>query len=77
MHSHEVYHDCPARVVCQCLQITETQLVDALHTLKLRTVKDVCRATGAGDGCTACHEVLKQYLEQHAYCFSSPICSVK
>jgi len=69
MHSLEIYHDCPDRVVCQCLQITEGQLVAALRSLDLRTLKDLRRATGAGDGCTCCHELLRHYLEQHAACF--------
>lgn len=69
--------DCPNRVVCRCLQITEGQLLDAIQTLELRTVKDVRRATGAGDGCNCCHADLRHYLEHHAYALASPICSVK
>jgi bacterioferritin-associated ferredoxin len=70
---------CPDRIVCRCLQVTESVLVDALTTLELRTLKDVCRETGAGDGCTACHARLRQLLDQHAYASSSaaPICSVR
>jgi NAD(P)H-nitrite reductase large subunit len=69
--------NCPGRIVCRCLQVTESVLVEALTTLNLRTVRDVRRHTGAGDGCTACHRRLKQYLEQYAYSSASPICSVK
>jgi NAD(P)H-nitrite reductase large subunit len=48
------------------LQVTEGMLVQAVTTLELRTVADVRRCTGAGDGCTACHRRIKQYLEQNA-----------
>jgi bacterioferritin-associated ferredoxin len=70
---------CSDRIVCRCLQMTESVLVGALATLELRTLKDVRRETGAGDGCTACHARLRQLLEQHAYASSSavPICSVR
>lgn len=73
MHSHEICHGCPERIVCRCLQITEAELVEALHTLELRTLKDVRRAIGAGEGCTCCHAALKEYLQQHEYCAS--LCS--
>jgi bacterioferritin-associated ferredoxin len=66
-------------IVCHCLQVRESVLVEAITTLSLRTVRDVRHATGAGDGCTCCHRQLRQYLEGCAYSSSSsaPICSVK
>lgn len=57
---------CPDRVVCQCLQVKESQVVEALLSLEIRTLKDLRRCTGAGDGCTCCHETLKGLIEQHA-----------
>jgi len=67
---------CPERVVCHCLQVTEEALVTALQQLELRTLRDVREATGAGDGCTACHRRLHELLARHNYS-ASPICSVK
>ena len=55
---------CPAKVVCHCLQVTEETLRHALATLDIRTVKDIRYHTGAGDGCTACHRLLRKYLPQ-------------
>ena len=55
---------CPARMVCHCLQVTEDVLLRALETMHLVSVKDICRHTGAGDGCTACHRRLRKYLDQ-------------
>ena len=76
--SPERCDDCSGRIVCHCLQVTESTLVDALTTLEIRTVKDLRRHTGAGDGCTACHSRLREYLAERAYSSSaSPICSVK
>ncbi len=70
--------DCPDRLVCRCLQVSETALVEVLATREVHTVKDVRRHTGAGDGCTACHKLLKKYIDRYAYSAAdSPICSVK
>jgi len=55
--------DCPQRLVCECLQITEAALVEALTGREIKTIKDIRRLTGAGDGCNACHKLLKSYLE--------------
>jgi NAD(P)H-nitrite reductase large subunit len=70
---------CPGRVICHCLQVTEEAVLVALETLALRTVRDVRRATGAGDGCTACHKRLEYYLQTHLDQSSSAglICSVR
>jgi bacterioferritin-associated ferredoxin len=56
--------DCPGRVVCHCLQVTEEMLLEALASLDLRSVKDIRQHTGAGEGCTACHRRLGAYLER-------------
>src|SRR5438046_2048244 len=77
MHSHETCYACPERVVCRCLQVTEGEVVQAIQTLELRTLREVRRATGAGEGCTCCHDALREFLAQHAYSFASPTCSVK
>lgn len=61
--------DCPgcsARMICHCLQVTREMLQDAVASLDLRTLHDVRQATGAGDGCTACHRQLRLFLEQHS-----------
>jgi bacterioferritin-associated ferredoxin len=56
---------CSLRVVCRCLRLTETTVVEAITNLGLRTLKEVRRHTGAGDGCTCCHDELEGLLEQH------------
>ena len=56
---------CTGRMVCRCLQVTEEVLLETLTAFELRTVTEVRQHTGAGDGCTACHRLLRQYLERH------------
>ena len=55
---------CPNRVICHCLQVLESQVVETLITLNIRSVKDLRRATGAGDGCTCCHPHLKELVDR-------------
>lgn len=51
-------------IVCDCLQVTEAQLVKAIRRCKIRELRDIIDYTSAGDGCTACHPVLRDYLER-------------
>jgi bacterioferritin-associated ferredoxin len=64
-------------MVCHCLQITEDQLVTALTTHDLRTIRDVRRLTGAGDGCNACHRKIQLYLDSYSSSSSPEICSAR
>ncbi len=59
--------DCPQRLVCRCLRVTEEALLEALSTHQLRSICEIRTCTGAGDGCTACHTLLARYLEMHAH----------
>lgn len=52
------------KIVCECLEITEAQILKAIRTRRIRTVQDITECTSAGDGCTACHPLLRKYLEQ-------------
>jgi bacterioferritin-associated ferredoxin len=69
---------CRGRIVCRCLQVTETELSDALATDEVRTLHDVRRLTGAGTGCMSCHRMIKEYLARERYASPSSsalICS--
>ena len=57
---------CTDRVLCRCLRVRESTVVDAIVTLGLRTVKEIREHTGAGDGCTCCHGELRRCLEDYA-----------
>jgi bacterioferritin-associated ferredoxin len=64
-------------VVCRCLGITEEVVVSAVTALGLRTVKDVRRHTGAGEGCNACHRKIQIYLDTYSSSSSLEICSAR
>ena len=51
------------RYVCSCLRITECELLNTLSRADIRTLRDLRRTIGAGDGCTACHRTLQRYLD--------------
>jgi bacterioferritin-associated ferredoxin len=51
-------------MVCHCLRVTEDVILEALALFDLRTLSDLRHHTGAGDGCTACHQRLRGYLER-------------
>jgi len=57
--------ECGLRFVCRCLRVTEAVLSEAFATQDIRTLKDIRRHTGAGDGCMACHRRLTTFLEHH------------
>lgn len=50
------------RYVCACLRVSRAELLEAIASLKVRTLEDLRAHTGAGDGCTACHRRLRHYL---------------
>lgn len=56
---------CPAateQVICRCLQVTESQVVDCIAVSGAETVREVAGMTGAGSGCLACHCQIKELL---------------
>jgi NAD(P)H-nitrite reductase large subunit len=62
-HTHSAA-DCSQTIICHCLEISEGTVADAVAIYGLSTVKEVCRETGAGGGCTACHSRLKELLRK-------------
>lgn len=51
-----------AKPACECLGISEAEIVAAIREKALRTVRQVTACTEAGGGCTACHPVIREYL---------------
>lgn len=49
-------------VICHCLQVKESQIVDAIAVTGAENVREVSRHTGAGSGCTACHCRIRELL---------------
>jgi bacterioferritin-associated ferredoxin len=56
--------DCSDTIVCHCLQVSESTVADAIAVCGVASVKELCRETGAGGGCTACHARLKEMLRK-------------
>jgi NAD(P)H-nitrite reductase large subunit len=50
------------RVICHCLQVKESQIVDAIAVTGAESLRDVVEHTGAGAGCTACHCRIRELL---------------
>ncbi|MCC6417142.1 MAG: (2Fe-2S)-binding protein [Gemmataceae bacterium] len=79
----ESRHGCSAQLVCRCLNVTRDEIVEAITSLGLQTLKEVRQATGAGGGCTCCHKDIRLLLEQYSYSpppsssSALPICSLK
>ena len=70
---------CPDRVVCRCLKVSETEVIEAITVHGVRTLKELRLITEAGDGCTCCHRELNAYLAIYSPSSSSSpaICSAK
>jgi len=64
--TQEACDTCTDRLVCHCLQVTESMLIETLTTRDVSSVTDLRTHTGAGEGCTACHSLLRKYIEQYA-----------
>jgi NAD(P)H-nitrite reductase large subunit len=58
-------------IVCHCLNVTEAELVAAIRSHQIRSVRDVTRHTQAGDACTACRPQLLKLLKDEGYLDSS------
>jgi bacterioferritin-associated ferredoxin len=51
-------------VVCHCLQVPQSSIVEAVRDGGARSLCELARLTGAGSGCTSCHRKLRQYLNE-------------
>lgn len=50
--------------VCQCMDITKGEIVDAIKAKGLKTVEEVQDETEAGTGCGACIEDIEEILKE-------------
>jgi len=70
-HTHST-SDCSETIVCRCLEVSENTVADAIAICGLTSVREICRETGAGSGCTACHARLKELLRNSNQ--AMPVC---
>lgn len=54
------------KIVCECLGVTEAEVVSAIRERGLTTVRQVTACTDAGGGCNACHPAIRAYLAREA-----------
>lgn len=53
-----------SEIICHCLQVDEAEILAAFEKRHIKSIKDIIEYTSAGDGCTACHPALLEYLER-------------
>ncbi len=53
-----------SKIVCECLQVTEAEVVGAIEAREITKLDDIIAYTCAGEGCTACHPLLGDYLRR-------------
>jgi NAD(P)H-nitrite reductase large subunit len=54
------------RVVCECLKVTEGQVVDAIRAGSACSLREIAQCTEAGAGCNSCHSELRRLLQREA-----------
>lgn len=61
------------KLVCECLEVTEAEIVSAIRERGLTTVRQVTVCTGAGGGCNSCHPAIRAYLAREAARAAAPL----
>ncbi len=52
-------------VICQCYQVNESTIRDAIAKNDLKDIDSVTEACEAGGGCHSCHILIQLFLDQH------------
>ena len=52
-------------VICQCYQISENTIRNAIIKANLKTIDSVTDSCEAGGGCHSCHILLQLFIDQH------------
>jgi bacterioferritin-associated ferredoxin len=60
-------------IVCHCLQVTQSSVVEAVRDGGARSLCELARLTGAGSGCTSCHRRLRAYLNDRRESAQRPL----
>jgi NAD(P)H-nitrite reductase large subunit len=53
-------------VICHCLQITQSTVIDCVNLFGANTVRDVKDTCGAGGGCMACRRRIQSLIQNRA-----------
>lgn len=52
-------------VICQCYQVNESTIRDAIAKDDLKDIDSVTGACEAGGGCHSCHILIQLFIDQH------------
>lgn len=67
-HAHTLeQHDVQAdshRVVCHCLNVSESEIRDAIAEHEPQSIRGVSQVCGAGAGCMSCHRHIRRMLNE-------------
>lgn len=56
------------RPICRCLNVTESDILEAISEHEPQTVQGVSQICGAGVGCMSCHRHIRRMLNERALC---------
>ncbi len=51
-------------IICNCLQVTRGEIIEAIKTKGLTLVDEVGDETEAGTGCSSCHGDIEEILKE-------------
>ena len=52
-------------VICQCYQVTESTIRNAIAKSDLKDIDSVTMVCEAGGGCHSCHILIQLFIDQH------------
>lgn len=55
-----------SRIVCECLKVTEGQVVESIRAGRACSLRQIAACTEAGTGCNSCHGELRRLLQREA-----------
>ena len=50
--------------MCECLKVTEGQVVDAIRSGRACSLREIAACTEAGAGCNSCHADLRRLIQR-------------
>ena len=53
----------PGKIVCECFDVTDLEIIDAVKANGLETIEEVTDYLKAGGGCGNCHERIEALIE--------------
>ena len=51
-------------IICNCMDVSEHEIVDAIKNKTAKTIQDIMDITGAGTGCGSCIPDIEEILKR-------------